>query len=382
MKNTFSELLNSHNWDTVKSAIYSKTNLDVEHALYKTTKRDLNDFMALISPAAEPFLEQMASTSKNLTRQRFGNTMQLYVPMYLSNVCENICTYCGFRMDNRLQRKVLSIEDIKKEFEAIKNMGFEHVLLVTGEANKKVGVDYLNRSIDIAKDYFSNVSIEVQPLEENEYKKLANNGLYAVLVYQETYHKEAYAAYHPKGTKSNYPYRLETPERLGKSGIHKIGLGVLLGLEDWRTDSFYTALHLDFLEKNYWKSKYSVSFPRIRPAEGLIEPKSNISDKQLVQLICAYRIFNQEVELSLSTRESNVFRDNIIHLGITSMSAASKTNPGGYSVDEDSLEQFEIDDSRSAAEIETMLKNSGFEVVWKDWDHILTNCNKTDYAYQ
>ncbi|MNY24051.1 2-iminoacetate synthase [compost metagenome] len=192
-----------------------------------------------------------------------------------------------------------------------------------------------------------------------------------MLVYQETYHQEDYKKHHPKGKKSNFQYRLETPDRLGQSGIHKIGLGVLIGLEDWRTDSFYTALHLNYLEKTYWQSKYSISFPRLRPFSGGLEPKVAMSDRELVQLICAYRLFNEEVELSISTRESEVFRNNIVKLGITSMSAASKTNPGGYAVEPQSLEQFEISDERSASEIAKMISQQGYEAVWKDWDNIL-----------
>ena len=195
-------------------------------------------------------------------------------------------------------------------------------------------------------------------------------GLYSVLVYQETYHKEKYRDYHLKGKKSNFYYRLETPDRIGLAGMHKIGLGVLLGLEDWRTDSFFCALHLDYLQKAYWQTKYSLSFPRIRPAEGVDISNYHISDKELVQLICAYRLMNEELEISISTRETEIFRNNIIKLGTTTMSAGSKTNPGGYSVDEDSLEQFEISDDRSSAEVAAMITANGYEPVWKDWDKV------------
>ena len=247
-------------------------------------------------------------------------------------------------------------------------MGFDHVLLVTGEASQTVGVPYLKQVIQLIRPYFSHISIEVQPLDETDYTELIAEGLNTVLVYQETYHEEDYKLHHPKGKKSNFQYRLETPERLGKAEIHKMGLGVLIGLEDWRTDCFYTALHLDYLEKTFWKTKYSISFPRLRPFSGGLEPKVVMSDAELVQLICAYRIFNEEVELSISTREDEVFRNNVINLGITAMSAGSKTNPGGYKVDPQSLEQFEISDERSPAQIAQMIKNQGYEPVWKDWD--------------
>ncbi|MGZ4078550.1 MAG: 2-iminoacetate synthase ThiH, partial [Bacteroidia bacterium] len=350
----FTELINTYNWEEVKQSIYSKTNDDVLNALNKE-KRSLEDFKSLISPAALPHLEKMAQLSQRLTQKRFGKTIQMYLPLYLSNECQNICTYCGFSFDNKIKRKTLSDAEIIKEAEAIKTLGYDHVLLVTGEANQTVGVSYLKNAIRLMRSYFSHISIEVQPLDENEYKELIAEGLNTVLVYQETYHKEDYKLHHPKGKKSNFNYRLETPDRLGKADVHKIGLGTLIGLEDWRTDSFFTALHLTYLEKKYWRTKYSVSFPRMRPAEGIIEPKVIMNDKELVQLICAYRIFNEEIELSISTRENENFRNNIIRLGITSMSAGSKTNPGGYAVEPASLEQFEISDERTPKEIERMI---------------------------
>ena len=367
----FIELFNTYNWDEVKQSIYAKTKVDVEHALNKTTKRDMDDFKALISPAAMPYFEQMAQLSHRLTQKRFGKTIQMYVPLYLSNECQNICTYCGFSLDNKIKRKTLTDAEIIKEIEVIKALGYDHVLLVTGEANQTVGVSYLKNAIKIIRPYFSLISIEVQPLDQHEYEELIAEGLNTVLVYQETYHKEDYKLHHPKGKKANFNYRLETPDRLGKSGIHKMGVGILIGLEDWRTDSFFTALHLTYLENTYWRTKYSISFPRLRPAEGLIEPKVVMNDKELVQLICAYRIFNEHVELSMSTRENENFRNNSIELGITSMSAGSKTNPGGYAVEPTSLEQFEISDERTPQQIEHMIKSHGYEAVWKDWDKVL-----------
>jgi 2-iminoacetate synthase len=372
---TFKNIFESYNWDETKAGIYAKTKADVEEALHKT-KRTLEDFKALISPAAANYLEPMAQLSRQLTLKRFGNTIQMYIPMYLSNECQNICTYCGFSFDNKLPRRTLTDKEILQETEHIRNLGYQHVLLVTGEANQIVGVDYFKNALKLMAPHFSHVAMEVQPLDENEYAELVQLGLNTVLVYQETYHKEDYKKHHPKGKKSNFDYRLETPDRLGKSGVHKIGLGTLIGLEDWRTDSFFTALHLNYLEKTYWQTKYSVSFPRLRPHAGGLQPKVEISDKELVQLICAYRIFDEEVELSISTRESEKFRNNIIKLGITSMSAESKTNPGGYVVEPQSLEQFEIDDARTTKEISEMIKQQGYEPVWKDWDAALVSHNE------
>jgi 2-iminoacetate synthase len=362
-KNTF----DLYDWDTLEKDIYSFTNADVKAVLRKE-KMDISDFKVLISPAAKPFLEEMAQRSHALTKKRFGNTIQMYIPMYLSNECQNICTYCGFSMTNKIKRKTLSDAEILEEVAHIKELGYDHILLVTGEANRTVGVSYLKHAIELIRSQFSNITIEVQPLDQNEYEELIEAGLYAVLVYQETYHKATYKIHHPKGKKSNFDYRLETADRLGKAGIHKIGIGALFGLEDWRVDSLYTALHLKYLQKTYWKTKYSISFPRLRPHQGDVEPKVEMTDSDLVQLICAYRLLDEDVELSMSTRENEVFRNNIIKLGITSISAESKTNPGGYAVEPESLEQFEISDERSTNEIKEMIQNQGYEVVWKDWD--------------
>jgi len=246
--------------------------------------------------------------------------------------------------------------------------GFRHILLVTGESDAHVNIEYFKKAIRTIKSSFANISIEFQPLSVDDYRTLHDEGVHSVLVYQETYHQEVYKTYHPKGRKSNFTYRLETPDRIGEAGMHKIGLGVLLGLEDWRTESFFCALHLDYLQRKYWQTKYSISFPRMRPAEGIIEPNVIVTDRDLVQMICAYRLFSENVELSISTRESEKLRNNIIPLGITSMSAGSKTNPGGYAVEPESLEQFEISDERSSREIAALISNAGYEPVWKDWD--------------
>ncbi|MEO2070666.1 MAG: 2-iminoacetate synthase ThiH [Zunongwangia sp.] len=364
---SFKTLLAKYDWDEVLESIQHKNAQDVERAL-SAVKPDLEDFKALISPPAKAYLETMATKSKLITKKRFGNTMQMYAPMYLSNECQNICTYCGFSLTNKIPRRTLTDAEILKEAEFLKKKGYQHILLVTGEANRTVGIDYLSNAVRLLTPHFANISIEVQPLDLEEYERLVDDGLYATLVYQETYHRETYKIHHPKGKKSNFDYRLETPDRLGKAGIHKIGIGALFGLEDWRADSFFTALHLKYLQKTYWKTKYSISFPRLRPFSGGLEPKVEMTDPDLLQLICAYRILDEDVELSISTREQEKFRDHIAHLGITSMSAESKTNPGGYVVEPQSLEQFEISDERSTERIATMLRKNGIEPVWKDWE--------------
>lgn len=367
---TFYDTLQQYNWDEVKNSIYTKTAADVERALAKP-KRSLEDLKALISPAGKDYLEQMAVLSRQITQKRFGNTIQLYIPLYLSNECTNSCIYCGFRRENLTKRVTLNEQQISNEVQVIKSMGYEHVLLVTGEHHHKNGCEYLQGVIRLLKPHFAQISLEVAPMNTDEYKVLVDEGLHSVYVYQETYNAERYPFYHPHGKKSDMKYRLETPDRLGEAGVRKVGLGALLGLEDWRTDSFFTAMHLNYLEKTWWRTKYSVSFPRMRPFVGLYEPNCIVTDADLLQLICAFRIFNEEVEIALSTREQPKFRDNVLKLGITSMSAGSKTEPGGYTEANKELEQFAVNDDRSPEEISSIIKNKGYEVVWKDWDECL-----------
>lgn len=351
--------------------IYAKSEGDVERALHSSGKRNHEDFLALVSPAAAPRLEQMAQLSYQLTRNRFGNTTQLYIPLYLSNECHNICTYCGFSVHNKIQRLTLDKDQLMLEVEQIKRQGFDHILLVTGEAGRKVGVDYFEQVLDWLRPCFSSISMEVQALQQDDYQRLIKRGLNSVLIYQETYNRQTYRSYHPKGKKSNMDYRLESPDRLGRAGIHRIGLAALLGLEDWRVDSAFVAMHLAYLEHKYWKTRYSISLPRLRPAEGCQSPNVVVSDNDFVQLICAYRIFNENVEISLSTRESPHLRDNLLKLGITSMSAGSRTEPGGYAVQDEALEQFAVNDQRSSDEVASMIRAQGFDPVWKDWDAVL-----------
>ncbi|GAB1623932.1 2-iminoacetate synthase ThiH [Agarivorans albus] len=368
---SFAEHLARYDNTAVHMAINSKTAADVERALAKD-KLDLDDFQALISPAAEAYIELMAQRSMRLTQQRFGKTQQFYIPLYLSNMCSNVCDYCGFSMGNKIRRVTLDMAQLDAELEAIKQLGFDHILLVTGESERKVGMDYFREVLPRIKARFSHVSMEVQPLEQDEYEELISLGLDAVMVYQETYNRHRYAEVHPKGKKRDFDFRLATPERLGEAGIRKMGIGALIGLDEWRSDCFYVAAHLQYLERKYWRSKFSISFPRLRPCEGGFQPKSVMTDKQLVQLICAYRLFNPDVELSLSTRESEHFRNHAIPLGITSMSAFSSTQPGGYADDSTkALEQFEISDERRPEVVADAVKQAGYQVVWKDWDRVL-----------
>lgn len=365
---SFIETWEQHDFQNVEKSILAKTADDVRHALNKVRQGlSLDDLQALLSPAAAPFLEEMAQLSHRLTVERFGRVMQLYAPLYLSNVCANVCTYCGFSAQNRIPRKVLNDQEILADAAVLRAMGFEHILLVTGETSR-VGVSYLRNALQVLRGQFSNLSVEVQPLDQEDYETLIDAGLSTVLVYQETYDSVTYPKHHLSGPKSDIKYRLETPDRLGRAGIKKIGLGSLSGLSEWRADAWFVGLHLRYLERTYWKTKYSISFPRLRPHEGKDITVTPFYERDLVQAVCAFRLFNQEVELSLSTRENEVFRNHAFCLGFTSMSAGSKTNPGGYSSAPESLEQFEIDDDRSPAQVAEFLRSRGYEPVWKDWD--------------
>ncbi len=313
----FVSIIDTYSWEETTKAIYGKKVSDVETALGKE-QLTIDDFMALLSPAAAGYLEPMARLSRKYTRQRFGNTIQFYVPLYLTNSCINHCIYCGFNHTNAIKRIILSEEQIRQEMEAIKKLGeFQHILLVTGENPRDAGTGYIEKAIHLVRDQFPSVSIEVQPLKEEEYARLIKAGLNGVYCYQETYNKHKYTSYHPKGMKSKFDWRLDTFDRMGKAGIHKMGLGVLIGLEDWRTDAAYMALHLRYLQKRYWQTRYSVSFPRMRPHEGKsFQPNVIMDDKELAQLIFAFRIFDHDLEIALSTRENSYFRDHMATLGL------------------------------------------------------------------
>lgn len=369
-KEMFSEELEKYSWDDITRQIASKTKADVEIALGKE-RLTIDDFMALISPAAAGYLEPMARLSRKYTQERFGKTISMYVPLYITNSCTNFCVYCGFNHNNPIERIILNDEEIVNECKAIRKLGpFENLLIVTGENPAKAGVDYIENALRLARPYFNNLTIEVMPLKSEDYYRLTQSGLNGVVCFQETYHKERYKVYHPKGIKSIFEWRLNGYDRMGQAGVHKIGMGVLIGLEDWRTDVTMMAIHLQYLRKHYWKTKYSVNFPRMRPSEGHFQPNVVMSDKELAQLTFAYRIFDHDVDISFSTREAPYFRNHIATLGATSMSAGSKTEPGGYYTYPQALEQFAVSDERTPAEVEADIKKIGYEVVWKDWDKI------------
>ncbi len=366
----FSDEIKRYDWDDTTRAINSKTARDVEIALSKE-HLNIDDFMALISPAAEPYIENMAQLSHKYTMERFGKTISMYIPLYVSNACSNYCVYCGFNHNNPMQRTTLTMEQVKAECEAIRRLGpFENLLIVSGEFPAVNGVDYIEKVLQTARPYFNNLTIEVMPMKENDYYRLTQSGLNGVVCFQETYNETNYKKYHPKGMKSIYEWRLNGYDRMGAAGVHKIGMGVLIGLEDWRTDVTMLARHLQYLRRNYWRTRYSINFPRMCPSEGGYQPKVVMSDKELAQLTFAFRLFDHDVDISYSTRENPAFRANMMRLGVTSMSAGSKTEPGGYATSPDALEQFEVSDDRTPLEVANEIRTLGYEAVWKDWDKI------------
>lgn len=366
----FYDELKNYDWDETSREIASKTSRDVEIALSKE-HRDVSDFMALISPAASAYIEPMARLSQRYTLERFGKTISMYIPMYVSNACTNACVYCGFNHANPFERETLTEEQIKAECEAIRKLGpFENLLIVSGEFPAVNGVNYLEKVLRIARPYFNNLTIEVMPMKERDYYRLTQSGLNGVVCFQETYHEAAYKTYHPRGMKSIFKWRVNGFDRMGMAGVHKIGMGVLIGLEDWRTDVTMMARHLTYLRKNYWRTRYSINFPRMCPAEGGYQPNVVMSDRELAQVTFAFRIFDHDVDISYSTREAPAFRANMMKLGVTSMSAGSRTEPGGYASTPDALEQFEVTDSRSPKQVADEIRRLGYEPVWKDWDKI------------
>lgn len=357
-------------WDETTAKIMGKTDADVRRALVKRTRLNVDDFMALISPAAEPYLEQMARLSRKYTRERFGKTINMFIPIYITNSCANSCVYCGFHVQNKMARTILTEDEIVREYEAIKKLApFDNLLVLTGENPAKAGVPYIARALDLAKPYFNNLQIEVMPLKTKDYAALRHHGLNGVICFQETYNEARYKVYHPRGPKSDYKWRLNGYDRMGQAGVHKIGMGALIGLEDWRTEVTMMAYHLRYLEKTYWRTQYSVNFPRMRKAEnGGFQPNVEMTDRELAQVTFAMRIFDHDVDISYSTRETAETRNNMATLGVTTMSAESHTDPGGYCCYPNALAQFDVSDERTAKQVEADLKAIGMEPVWKNWD--------------
>lgn len=353
--------------DKFKELVDSRSDRDVERALSRSGPGTIDDFAALISEnARKHYLNVMARMSMQLTRRRFGRSINMYLPLYLTNLCSNKCAYCGFSSLNKFRRVVLTLEEIEEECQAINKMGYENILLVSGENERRAGMPYFLQVLPIVKKYAAYLQMEVQPLATEDYAKLKTLGLDAVSVYQETYHPETYKKVHLGGKKADMRWRMETPDRLGQAGIDKIGIGALLGLYDWKVDLCAVAMHLMYMREHYWKSNMSISFPRLRPAAGGYQPHSPVSDAKMLQIICAWRIFDHELDLTVSTREGAAFRDLIIPLGITAVSAGSSTEPGGYAHKGKYLEQWTVNDDRSVEEVVEALSKNGFEPVFHD----------------
>ncbi|MDZ7642342.1 MAG: 2-iminoacetate synthase ThiH [Desulfurivibrio sp.] len=342
---------------------------EVEAAL-RAPRPDRHDLAALLSPAAEECLPELARQAATLTSRRFGRVIQLYAPLYLSSYCANRCSYCGFSVDNEIPRRVLSLAEAEAEARILSQRGFEHILLVSGEAPARLGVDYLAELAHRLRADFAAISIEVQPLTELEYARLFAAGITGVAIYQETYEPRTYAEVHLGGIKADYRRRLEIPRRAALAGMREVGLGVLLGLADWRAEGLALGLHLAWLRKVAWRSALTVSFPRLRPAAGGFKPLVPTSEKNLAQLLFALRLFDPDVGLVLSTREEARFRDGMIGLAPTRYSAGSCTIPGGYGDQEAAGEQFAIGDQRELPEVAAAIRAKGYDPVRKDWDAV------------
>ena len=361
----------------------------------------LSDFANLLSPAASeaPLLESLARRAQAMTRQRFGKVMRLFAPLYLSNECINNCKYCGFSRDNPILRVTLSVEEVVREANALRAEGFRNLLLVAGEHPKFVSNGYLRECIETLHPQWPSVSLEVGPLETAEYAPLVQAGADGLVVYQETYDRTVYEDLHTAGPKRNFDWRLETPERACDAGFRRIGIGALFGLSGWRYEALCVAAHAAYLQRHCWKAFLTISVPRLRPCAGEFQPLTHLADRELVQLVCAFRLAFPDVGLVLSTREPASLRDGLIPLGITLLSAGSHTEPGGYTgaggeklhqtvrgriVDSGASEwaptsktaratgQFHIADERSAGEVAELIRRLGYEPVWKDWDAALT----------
>lgn len=364
---TFYDELKQTDWTSIEKTIHGRCVADVDAALH-ARNLTLNHFFSLLSPAAEERLEEMAQRAHLLTQQRFGKTVSLFAPLYVSNVCFNRCAYCGFNAGNPVARLTLTPEQTVTEGEFINRLGFRHLLLVSGEAPKIVPVEYFAEIADRLRPLFSSISVEIYPLATDDYGTLIAHGVDGLTVFQETYNEELYAEVHLGGRKRNFRWRLEAPDRGGEAGFRRIGLGALLGLGNWRVEGAFLGLHSRYLMRRFWKSQVSISFPRLRPAAGQFQPLHPVSDQHLVQLIIALRLFLPDVGLTISTREIASFRDSLIPLGVTSMSAGSRTDPGGYTMGTGAEAQFEIADHRTPAMVAEVIRQKGYEPVWKDWD--------------
>lgn len=342
-------------------------NSDLTAILNKSLNSNLNYFeISKLLLAKEPDIEQLKRTASIISKNRHGKVIKLYAPLYISNECVNSCVYCGFNQKNNIKRISLSIDDVLEETKYISKMGIKHLLLVAGESRNSF--IFVLEIIKKIRSLFSSISVEIAPLEKEEYEILFNEGVDGVTSYQETYNESLYKSYHPAGPKADFFKRLDTLDRAGLANMRILGIGSLLGLNNFKEELYYLVNHGLYLQKKYWRSALNISFPRLRPCAGSFVPKYVVSDDELTYMICILRIIFPDANLVLSTRESQKFRNEALAYGITQISAGSKTSPLGYSNDHVAGEQFEINDDRSTDEIKVYLKEHGYDAVFKDWD--------------
>ena len=344
---------------------------DVKEALAAETC-SVDNFKALLSPAALPFLEEIAQKAQKETRKHFGNSVAIFTPLYIANYCENYCVYCGFNCHNKIKRAQLNAEEIEKEMQAIAETGLEEVLILTGESPNKSSVEYIGEACKIAKKYFKLIGLEVYPMDSKDYAYLHECGADFVTVFQETYNSDKYKTLHLGGRKRIFPYRLNAQERAIMGGMRGVGFAALLGLDDFRKDALATGMHADLLQKKYPHAEIAFSCPRLRPIinNDKINPK-DVHEPQLLQIICAYRIFMPFASITISTRECERFRDNIIQIAATKISAGVNVGIGGHSQEEEKGdEQFEISDGRSVDEIYQMIEDNGMQPVMTDYIYV------------
>ncbi len=331
----------------------------------------LREFKDILHNNDRHFIENLAQNARETTIQYFGRAVSIYAPLYLSNYCDNYCRYCGFQRNKQLTRKKLTIEEMQQEMEKVASTGIQNILLLTGESRSMSPVSYIKEAVQLANHYFANVSIEIYPLEVDEYRELFSAGVDGVTIYQETYNRQRYKELHIKGKKADYDYRYAAPERIARAGIRMINMGVLLGLFNAAEDIYHLFLHLEYMEKNYPGVEYALSFPRVIPINDSLA-YVEVTDVMLIKLICVARILFPRVGINLSTREKAHIRDHALELGVTKISAASRTTVGGYSLEDESIKhpQFEVMDERPVDEIVEMLHERGFDPVFTDWRRI------------
>ncbi len=351
----------------LRQLVRSASDADVDRALGRSHPT-LADFAVLLSGAAADRLEELAQTAHRMSLARFGRAVRLFAPLYLSNECVSTCTYCGFSAGNTIARRTLSVPEVATEAEELHRRGFRHLLLVSAEHARIVSRDYLVDCVGAVAPRFPQVSIEVQVWDTDTYRRLLGAGCDGVTVYQETYDPRTYASVHLKGKKRNYAWRLSAPDRAAEAGMRRLAIGALLGLNpDWRAEAIALAAHAQALVRRWWRCEVSLALPRLRPAAGGYQPSEAVHDAAFVQLLCALRIALPDIGISLSTREPATLRDALVPLGVTTMSAGSHTEPGGYAAESDAEPQFTISDQRSPAQVAAALQAAGYDPVWKDW---------------